>query len=126
MSDILDRMAFGPLESLLVMDASAALGTTSILVALPALPVGSAPTSGILVKLFNGSTTATIAWRDVVRADDGSSVNPNITAGFVAATCGSHVGPGLSEWFVLKPDRDLYIVASAVSTSWSCSSRLFQ
>lgn len=126
MSDTIDRMAFGPLESLSLMDASAALGITSILVTLPARPVGAAPASGILVKLYNGSATATIAWRDVVRAADGSSTNPNITADYVAATCGSHIGPGQAEWFVLRPDRDLYVVASAAATSWSSTSRLYR
>ena len=126
MSDVLDRMHFGPLASLPSMDASAALGVPSVKVALPPRPVGATRPAGILIKLYNRSATATIAWRDVIRDADGNSINPNIDAGDVPATCGSHIGPGQTEWFVLMPDRDLYVVADAAATRWSCTSRLYQ
>lgn len=116
MADLIDRAGYGPLEGAeLVTPFNAALGTTAAAVALAG---GTSPRPTYWkVKIYNASAGATIAWKTVT-AGAGSST---ATADF-AATAGSHIAPGQTEFFSMSGTRDLFIVASAAGTSCSVTS----
>ena len=126
----IERSGFGPVETLATYFNTTTLDTTPVSVTLPARPVlagntSAPPTQGnILVKIVNGSSSATIAWSLVDLTSPAQSA-PAITAAF-AATCASVILPSSTEWVVIPANRELYVVASAVSTSVHVSSWLFK
>ena len=123
----IERSGFGPLESLPTFFNTTTLGTTAVLVTLPAKPIMAGNTvtppsiGNIRIKIVNPSTTATIAWTVV---EQGAAA-PTITADY-AATGGSAIPPGGVEYFVIPTNRDLYVVASAAATSCNVTSFLYR
>jgi hypothetical protein len=126
----IERSGFGPFETLPTFFNTTTLGTTPVKVTLPTPPImaGNAatpPTIGnIRVKIVNPSTTATIAW-SIVKLTNPATAAPSITADY-AATGGSAIPPGGVEYFVIPAARELYVVASASSTSCHVTSFLYR
>ena len=117
MADLIDRAGYGPLEGAeLVTPFNATLGTTAAAVALAGAGTGARPQYW-KVKIYNASAGATIAWKTVAAG----TISSTATADF-AATAGSHIAPGQTEFFSISGTRDLFIVASAAGTSASVTS----
>lgn len=127
MSTLDERSGFGPFLTLPTLWSSSTLSTTTTKVDLPtpaAFPGNSStpPTAGnVRVKIVNGHASNSIAWT-IVRLGDPA---PTITADYVDATCGSVIPPGGVEYFVIPASRDLYVVASAGSTTVNVTSFLY-
>jgi hypothetical protein len=115
------HVGLGPLDGLPTHYSTTALSTTATKVTLPTVPAGREQGSCIKVKLVNGHATNVVAWT-LVRKDASA---PTITADYNATTGASVVLPGTAEIFVIPADKDLYVVASAASTSVNASSFLF-
>lgn len=127
MSDITDRSGYGPLPGLPTIWNTTTLSTTPVLVTLPTTGVRPERVVGQVVKLtiLNAHATNAVAYTWVKRAPDGTSVAPSITAD-TAATGGillTTVWPGAT--LTLPADVDLYVVASAGSTTAQVASVLY-
>lgn len=123
-------VGFGPLPGLPTFWNKSDLTTAAVKVTLPTLPGTLAggqppmPSSNVKVKIYNYSTTATIAWALATRAADGTSSAPAMTAD-AGVTGVSPIGPLGVEIFTIPADKDLYVIASAAATSVHVTSFLF-
>jgi hypothetical protein len=111
-----ERCGLGSLQGLPTSFPSTTLGTTPVKVTL----ASTAAAVCIKVMISNPSTTATIAWNTVVSGATAPTAG-NMTADY-AATGATPVFSGSQQIFAIQPGRDLYIVASAASTSVNATS----
>lgn len=99
-------------------DGSAALGLTPVKVTLAANPTGLVTFIGLWI--VNPNATAIIAYKIVPKG----AAAPTFDATF-AATGGAHILPGRDRRIVVPVTSDVYVVASAVASSWSVSSDVY-
>lgn len=71
-----------------------------------------------VIKITNLHASNLLAWTIV----DKGAAAPTVNATLGNASCGVIVGPGQSEQIVLGEQNDLYVVASAASTTMTVSS----
>lgn len=121
-TSLVDRVGFGVVvDDTAVTDGSATLGLTATKVTMPDITAGGGGSGYIKVKLVNLSASATIGWKLVTR----DAAAPTI-ATTPAAGMASPILPLLTEYITMHTSDDLYIVASAVSTSWSSTAQLIR
>lgn len=130
MSTLDERSGFGPFLTLPTFWSSSTLSTTPTKVTLPTpapFPGNSTtpPTAGnVRITIVNGHATNTIAW-SIVDLTNPAQPAPSITADYVNATCAAIILPGASSTFVIPASRELYVVASAASTTVNVTSFLY-
>lgn len=117
-----DRIGFGIyVDQTAIVDGSAVLGTTPVKVTLPDVTAGLGTVGGVKVKIVNPNPSAILAWECAVRG----AAAPTFGATFAAGE-GSHVLPGTTEYITIPSGCDLYIVASASSSSWSTTAQFIR
>lgn len=138
MSDITQRLGFGPLEGLPTFWSSAALTTTALQVTIARVTAGQAQAAGVKIRIKNGHASNFLAYAIIPRVSP--FVAPTITADFVNATCAAVVGPGETEIFAsvqlahgstdatgaILGAFDLVVVGSAASTTVNVTSFLYR
>lgn len=103
--------SLGALQSAPSIFANTNLSTTATKVTLPSDPL----THRVYrIKIVNGSASATMAYTMVAK----NAAAPTITADFAASTCGVIIPAASVDYINLATHLDLYIVASAASTSY--------
>jgi hypothetical protein len=117
-TNIVDRVGFGLIvDGTQTNDGSAVLGLTPVKVTLPDVSLNGGLAGFIRAKVTNPNATAVLAWKAVPRG----ATAPTFDATF-AASAGSHVLPGANEYVIMQQGVDLYIVASAITSSWAVAS----
>ncbi len=116
---LVDRVGLGVGLDQTTADGSVALGTIPVKVTL-ATSANGLGGSFIGCWIVNPNATAVIAYRVVPR----NSPAPTFDATF-SATGGSWVLPGRDRRIVIPVTSDLYVVASAASSSWGVSSDIY-
>lgn len=121
-TSLVDRVGFGVVvDDTAVTDGSATLGLTATLVTMPDITAGGGGSGYIKVKLVNLSSTATIGWKLVTRGAAAPTIATTPALGMA-----SPILPGTTEYITIHTSDDLYIVASAVATSWSSTAQLIR
>jgi len=126
MADINDRSGYGPLPGLPTIWNTTTLSTTPTLVTLPTTGIPPALANGVVkLTILDAHATNAVAYRWVKRAADGTSVAPTMTAdtGANGAILLTTAWPGAT--LTLPADVDLYVVASAASTTAQVASVLY-
>lgn len=114
-TSLVNRAGFGvSLDGTEVTDGSAALGLTPQKVTLPPVTNSGGIVALVRCRIVNPNASAVLAIRVVPR----DAAAPTFDATF-AATGGRHVRPNSEDEIIIPSTCDLYIVASAITSSWA-------
>lgn len=126
MADIVDRSGYGPLPGLPTLWNTTTLSTTPVLVTLPTTGIPPARAQGVVkLTILNAHATNSVAYTWVKRAPDGTSAAPTITADTAVTGGILLLTANPVATLTLPADVDLYVVASAGSTTAQVASVLY-
>jgi hypothetical protein len=119
-TSLVNRAGFGIfINAGAVSDGSAVLGLTPVKVTLPDVTNNGGILAYVLIRVVNPNAAGVVlATRIVPRG----ATAPTFDATF-SATGGRHVLPGQVDEFILNSTTEMYIVASAVASSWAVNSQ---
>ena len=118
-TSLVNRAGFGlVVNGQAVIDGSAVLGLTPVKVTLPDVTANGGITGFIRIRVVNPNAAGVILATEAVGR---GAAAPTFDTTFTAAG-GRHVLPGQVDEFIIPTVCDLYIVASAVASSWAVHS----
>lgn len=118
-TSLVNRAGFGlVVNGQAVIDGSAVLGLTPVKVTLPDVTLNGGITGFIRIRVVNPNGVGVILATEVIGR---GAAAPTFDTTFSAAG-GRHVLPGQVDEFIIPTVCDLYIVASAVASSWAVHS----
>lgn len=119
-TSLVNRAGFGiAITGAAVTDASAVLGLTPVKVTLPNVNAHGGLFGYVRIRIVNPNGVGIMLATMVIGRDLAA---PTFDATF-ATTGGRHVLPGHVDEFIIQTTHDLYIVASAVASSWAVNSQ---
>lgn len=119
-TSLVNRAGFGIfINAGTVNDGSAALATTPVKVTLPDVTVNGGIIAYVLVRVVNPNGAGVVLATKIVPR---GAAAPTFDTTF-SATGGRHVLSGQSDEFIMSSTTELYIVASAIASSWSVQSQ---
>ena len=118
-TSLVNRAGFGiVITGAAVIDGSAVLGLTPVKVTLPNVTANGGLWGYVRIRVVNPNGVGVILATEVIGRDLPA---PTFDTTF-SATGGRHVLPGHVDEFIIQTTHDLYIVASAVASSWAVHS----
>lgn len=119
-TSLVNRAGFGiVVNGQAVIDGSAVLGLTPVKVTLPLVTANGGLFGYVRIRVVNPNGAGIILATKVIGRDLPA---PTFDASFLA-TGGRHVLPGDVDEFIIQTTHDLYIVASAIASSWAVHSQ---